>query len=1043
MGIHFNQHQTDILFPFHLKVSVEGMLIGCGKSIKKILPLIQKSPFSDFFLIEGMGDEPVIYFIKEHLHQLINIRIKERQSFDLRGQFVFSETDNFYVFLGSPAFNSIKELEESNLEASDFALQNPQLDLLKTLKVKEEEEAIRKNYEQTLLFALEKMGDNVWLHDYKKNITNFSHSKRAFIELENNHLSIAEQWWKAVHPDDVPILIEQDRKYRNKEIDHHSSEYRIKDKFGDYKWILDRGIVTEKDENGFPLKILGTHTDITNIKETEAEFTKQRNFYESILNNIPTDIVVFDKDHRYLFVNPVGIKNPEIRKWIIGKNDQEYCQHRNKDPKIAATRSAVFQKVLESKKQYSWEESHLNEKGEHEYHLRNLYPVLNENNEVRLVIGFGLNITERKQIEEKVKLNEKRYRDLFNYSQALICTHDLEGKLLSVNPAICKIIGYEQEELIGRNIKEFIPTERVEYFDKTYLNEVLGTGQAEGVFSIVCKNGEHIFLLFQNYMVEEDSSTPYIIGFSQDITNRIRAERELIKAKEETERASRVKEVFLANMSHEIRTPMNGILGIGSLLYKTHLTPKQSEYTKLILESADNLLHIVNDVLDFTKIESGKVELEYIPFNIEEKIASTLKTFVFKIEEKGLELIFDNQITKDKIIIGDPFRLGQILNNLISNALKFTEYGKITLLAREEAKNEEESVFEFVITDTGIGISEENLTHIFDEFVQASSETSRKYGGTGLGLSITKNLIEMQGGCIKVTSELNKGTCFTVQIPYKSGNISLLKPEKEEVTYNSLEKKKILVAEDVAINQIIVKQILSDWGHNVVVVNNGQEAYEAHQRQDFDLILMDIHMPDVDGYEATQMIRRLNDTNKAAVPIIALTANAFKQETERFAEAGFNDYITKPFTEQVLFECIKKQLQLAYSIDFSKKSADTTNDFSNEKLYSLDALQGIDKDDTEFLIEIIHVFSKNTKKDLDSLLKAIENNQMNEVFQFSHKMKSSIYSMGIKQAYKTIESLEFYAKTGEQKDKIPLLGKQLQQILEQVFQQLKADFPAS
>ena len=199
--------------------------------------------------------------------------------------------------------------------------------------------------------------------------------------------------------------------------------------FGDYKWILDRGIVIEKDENGFPLKVLGTHTDITKIKETEAEFTKQRNFYESILNNIPTDIVVLDTDHRYLFVNPVGIKNPDIRKWIIGKNDQEYCQYRNKDPKIAAIRSAVFQKVIESKKQYSWEEGHVNEKGENEYHLRNLYPVLNEKNEVKLVIGFGLNITERKQIEEKVTLNEKRYRDLFNYSQALICTHDLEGKL--------------------------------------------------------------------------------------------------------------------------------------------------------------------------------------------------------------------------------------------------------------------------------------------------------------------------------------------------------------------------------------------------------------------------------------------------------------------------------------------------------------------------------------------------------------------------------------------------------------------------------------
>ncbi|BDQ12950.1 PAS domain S-box protein [Sediminibacterium sp. TEGAF015] len=1043
MGIHFNHHQTDLLFPFHLKVNTNGMLTGYGKSIKKILPDIQLSLFSNYFQIQEIDTEPIVSFIHEHLHQLVHIGIRESNNVQLKGQFVFSETDNFYVFLGSPAFNSIKELEESKLVASDFAIQNPQIDLLNTLKAKEEEEAIRKNYEQTLLLALEKMGDNVWMHDYQKNITHFFHNEKAFIELGLSHLSIADQWWKAVHPEDVPILIEQDRKYKNREIDHHNTEYRVKDKFGEYKWILDRGIITEKDEAGFPLKILGTHTEITKLKESEAELNKQQHFYESILNNIPTDIAVFDANHRYLFTNPVGIKDPALRKWIIGKTDHEYCEFRNKDTKIAASRAAIFQKVIQSKKQLSWEEKLVNQKGESEYHLRNLYPVLNEKNEVQLVIGFGLNITERKQIEEKVQLNEKRYRDLFNYSQALICTHDIEGTLLSVNPAICKIMGYEQEELIGRNIKEFIPKDRVQYFDKTYLAEVIGTGKAEGVFSIVCKNGEHIFLLFQNYMVEEDSSTAYIIGFSQDITNRIRAEQELLKAKEETERASKVKEVFLANMSHEIRTPMNGILGIGSLLYKTNLTPKQSEYTKLILESADNLLHIVNDVLDFTKIESGKVELESIPFNLEEKISSTLKTFIFKIEEKGLELIFDNQINKDRVIIGDPFRLGQILNNLISNALKFTENGKITLTSREGIKKGEQTFFEFIVNDTGIGISEENLSHIFDEFVQASSETSRKYGGTGLGLSITKNLIEMQGGSIIASSQINKGTSFTVQIPYKVGEVAQLKRDKEEIAYNTIDKKKILVAEDVAINQIIVKQILSDWGHEVIIVNNGQEAFEAHQRQDFDLILMDIHMPEVDGYEATQMIRQLSDTNKAAVPIIALTANAFKQETERFAEAGFNDYITKPFSEQNLFECLQKQLQLNHSIVFTKKSNTAIHSLENEKMYDLDALQGIDQDDTEFLSEIIHVFNKNTKRDLDSLLKAIENKHMNEVFQLAHKMKSSIYSMGIKQAYKTIESLEFYAKTGEQEEKIPLLGQQLRQLLEQVFLQLKMDFPNS
>lgn len=541
-------------------------------------------------------------------------------------------------------------------------------------------------------------------------------------------------------------------------------------------------------------------------------------------------------------------------------------------------------------------------------------------------------------------------------------------------------------------------------------------------------------------MVEETSRTPYIIGFSQDITNRIKAERELIKAKEETERASRVKEVFLANISHEIRTPMNGILGIGGLLYKTNLNPKQEEYTKLILESADNLLHIVNDVLDFTKIESGKIELESIPFLLEEKISNTLKTFIFKIEEKGLELVFDNQVPTDTVLVGDPFRLGQVLNNLISNALKFTESGKITVHAAQIQEVNQLPIFEFIVSDTGIGISPENLANIFEEFVQASSETSRKYGGTGLGLTITKNLIEMQGGTIKAESTLNKGTKFIVRLPYQIGENSMLTNSKEEVAFTQIDKKRILVAEDVTINQIIVKQILEEWGHEVVLVSNGQEAFDAHKKKDFDLILMDIHMPEVDGYEATQMIRHMGDTIKAAVPIVALTANAFKQETDRFAEAGFNDYITKPFTEAGLYDCIKKQLQLNSPVDFSKKLKQKIAEENSEKLYDLSALQGIEQDDTAFLKEIVMVFIKNTTIDISNLLKAIESNNSNEIFQLAHRMKSSIYSLGIKQAYKTVESIEFYAKTGEQLDKIPSLGIQLNETIQLVFTQLKSDF---
>lgn len=760
-------------------------------------------------------------------------------------------------------------------------------------------------------FALEKIGDNVWMHDFSTSITEFSHTNPDFLEYTSNSISIADSWWQCIHPGDKWMLERNDLLYKKGELDHHSVEYRMVNKEGEIRWILDRGVVTEFKEDGTPLHIIGTHTDISKIKK----------------------------------------------------------------------------------------------------------------------------------IEEQLKINEKRYRDLFNYSQALICTHDITGIILTVNPAICDALGYSKDEMIGVNIKEFVPAENRHRFERNYLNTVIDNGKAEGVFIVTNKKLEHVYLLYQNYKVEELGLTPYIIGFSQDITKRIKAEKELLEAKEATEKASKVKEIFLANISHEIRTPMNGILGIGGLLSKTDLTPKQAEYTKLILESATNLLHIVNDVLDFTKIESGKLELEKIAFNLGEKIDSTLKTFVFKIEEKGLEMKFENKLTPSTIIIGDPFRLGQVLNNLISNAIKFTEKGSIKITAQQVTQHEFKPIFQFSVTDTGIGINNEQLSIIFQEFVQASSDTSRKYGGTGLGLSISKNLIEMQGGTIEVKSKPTVGTSFTVNIPYEKSSIDLMSTQlQHDSIILPIDKKRILVADDVIINQIIVRQILEEWGHEVVITQNGQEAVNKLMEQNFDLILMDIHMPVLDGYEATQMIRQLNDVSKATIPIIALTANAFTNETNRFNDAGFSDYIAKPFTEKKLFDCLQKILHLNNTFQTAQQREKITQKNDKEKLYDLSNLRGVDSEDDNFIKEIVIAFIKNTEKDLIKLEQATRENNLSVVFQYAHRMKSSIYSLCIKDAYEPIEQLELYAQTNEQPHKIPALYQHLSAILLTVCHQLSAEF---
>ncbi len=284
----------------------------------------------------------------------------------------------------------------------------------------------------------------------------------------------------------------------------------------------------------------------------------QRSFYEEILNFIPSDIAVFDTGHRYLFLNPVAIGDPSVRNWLIGKTDEDYFRMRGKDMTVANHRKALFQQLMETKQQVEWEEESINKKGEKEIHLRKMFPVPDEKGEIKMVIGYGMNITERKEIEEKVQLSEKRYRDLFNYSQALICTHALNGKLISVNPATQHVLQYTAEEMVGKSIREFVPLEQQSQFDTNYLAVINKNGRSQGVFSVISKSGKKIYLLYQNYKVEEPGLEPYIIGFSQDITQRILAEQELLQAKKITEDSAKAKETFLANMSHEIRTPMNG-----------------------------------------------------------------------------------------------------------------------------------------------------------------------------------------------------------------------------------------------------------------------------------------------------------------------------------------------------------------------------------------------------------------------------------------------------------------------------------------------------
>jgi PAS domain S-box-containing protein len=786
----------------------------------------------------------------------------------------------------------------------------------------------------------------------------------------------------------------------------------------------------------------------------EKKLREHRTFFEEILNKIPAEIIVADTHYRYLFVNPSAVHDPYLREWMIGKTNEEFCQYAGRPDAVARARRQAFGKVLRTRQMMEWSEEHRDEKGTLQHYLQKVYPVLDEKKEVLWVIIYAIRITERKEFEEIIKRSEKRYRDLFAYSQALICTHDLTGRLLDINPEITRTLGYTREEMLGRKIQDFVPPEHQQQFESAYINEIRTNNNAvSGVFCVLDKAGKKIYLLYKNYRVEEAGLEPYVIGFSQDITDRILMEKELRFAKTLTDRAARAKESFLANMSHEIRTPMSGIMGVASLLSKTRLDNLQRNYLKLIQESASSLLVIVNDVLDLEKIMAGKLQLEKIAFKIVDKIATTTQSFIYKAEEKELGLIFQNSIPPDMVVKGDPYRLSQVLNNILSNALKFTNEGHITISTAITEKKDEWVVVEITISDTGIGIGKSRIRTIFEPFEQADAAISRKYGGTGLGLTICKSMIEMQNGELLVQSEEGKGSAFTIRIPYHLSMEAMQENDANQVLdYKSLGHKKVLVAEDVELNQYLARHILESWDFEVTIAGNGKEAVDILLRESFDCILMDVQMPEMDGIEATQHIRRLPDPVKAAIPIIALTANALKGDSEKYLAAGMNDYLSKPFDEERLFRVISRTLaRFSEPVEAGQPSAPASTKeklpFSNHnsmfpvnsRLYDLSMVQSVSGGDEGFIKKMVALFIETVPQNLDELRKAAATENWDQVGKTAHKLKSTVDSMGIKSIRQEIRTVEANAKQKVSLEEIAPLVEKITAVIDQCIVQLQAE----
>ncbi|OGX84609.1 PAS domain S-box protein [Hymenobacter glacialis] len=799
-------------------------------------------------------------------------------------------------------------------------------------------------------------------------------------------------------------------------------------------WLRYRPVVAANGEQ----LVLCSGVDITERKMAEEKVAEQQEFYESVLNLLPVDVAVFDAQHRFLFVNPSAVSDAALRQQITGLTSAEYFAIRkDKLPaSLAKEREQYFELATRTRTDVTWEEMRTDRNQQPQLMLRYFRPVYDASGALRLMVGAGIDITARytaeklqHQVQEMLQMQqtfvrhiintlpnalymvapddsvtfsnhaydvisaqyqrrhvaevpvavaeemkqlrdmnelvrstrqaqtreltfthdegevlhfqvhkrpmerpdgqmdiltvstdisdtkrarqalerrEKQYHDLVYYSQALICTHDLQGTLLSVNPAIERLLGIPAAQLVGKNLSEALPPKHRAAL-KAYFEGENPLKTEDQIIEVQTREGELRYLRYYTYQVAQEGHAPYVLASGYDVTPAIMAERALRLAKQEAEENALAKEAFLARMSHEIRTPLNGVLGMAGLLQKTSLTAPQREYLTTMQHAGQHLLALLNDVLDMAKITTHHHHvLNHAPFDLGVALHGAGQTVAALLAQKGLALTVEPLPAAMPRVLGDAYRLHQVLLNLLSNAIKFTDYGHVRLGAEVLEDTPQALRLRFYVEDTGIGISPEEQVHIFEAFAQASADTSLRYGGTGLGLTISRQLVEQMGGALQLSSVPGEGTTFSFQLvlPRAPDTAGDHVPAAPTAGFEALQGLRVLLAEDNLVNQRIAVAVLEYWGVHVHAVDNGSDALAQLQEHVYDAAILDIRMPGLSGVQVTTAIRLHPAAKLANIPIIALTANAFEADRAAYLAAGMNACLTKPYDEAALCQLL-------------------------------------------------------------------------------------------------------------------------------------------
>jgi signal transduction histidine kinase/CheY-like chemotaxis protein len=602
---------------------------------------------------------------------------------------------------------------------------------------------------------------------------------------------------------------------------------------------------------------------------------------------------------------------------------------------------------------------------------------------------------ELKHSELELKNSNNRLSVLIKSIKSAILLENEERKIVLANEAFCKLfeIPVSPDLLIGADCSNAAEESKMFFKDSELfvkrINQILIEKKHIQNEELELANG--IFLERDFIPIFSGNEYHGHLWIYKDISDRKKNEFELIKAKEKAISTKKAKEQFMANMSHELRTPLNIITGIVSLIEEENLSSSQQEYLNIIKTSSENLLSLVNDILDFEKIEAKKIVFHLEPINIKSLVYDCIDSLKFQAKTKKIKITQTIDLDFPQYILADPLRLKQILINLLSNSIKFTERGSIVVSVKHQAIQNNHIELELQVKDSGIGIPKKEIKTIFNRYSQVHNLKNKTYGGTGLGLTIVKSLVESQNGKITVESTINKGTIFTIKIPLqictecKKDNLKFKKDLRD------LNSKKILIVEDNSLNQMIISKMLSKNKAIVDVAENGKIALEKISHKHYDLILMDLQMPIMDGIETTLEIRKLNDKLKSQIPIIALTANILNEEKEKCYKIGMNGYLTKPITEEAILNHIHEIL-------------------SSKKTYiNLEYLKSIDPDDASFSEKIINEFLKSSPEILKELKKATKEKNYPGIQKLTHKLKGMFGYIGADEFKNIITSIEHNA----------------------------------